>query len=960
MSSPTNESTDTSPCRVLAEALRAEREKLTTARTEITLFKGEFLGAFAEHFYYRFELPEDLYLNNVDRVSFTFSQLQPVTLEGKIIRVTNQFVFVALPMDFGTILPEIKCRWNYDEHLPRVIETLSGADVSHPIASLLFQPERPENVQTVTLDPAVRHDTTPDQLNALKKIAQNKVSYLWGPTRTGKTQTLASVAVSFLRAGKSVLLLAPIAEQTDQLLSRTVAIGKELGVELFGLATRVGLPLVENSAGLGLFSFEREVELKRSDKKKQLEERVELLRLYWRTKVHQYLHDDFYARLNDLRERANDLKKQLDKVRDEIVSLKDTITRAQNASMMEKLKTGFSKEAVSAAQKQLTEKQALQKKLQPAQQALTTELMRSESQTPIDSTELKEYQAAVKRIGEFGGLRKVTDNVEELSAVDEYALLSSKRCMATTVTTFFSDPRFRGRHFDLVLVDDAEQVQPPYLAAASLCASEAIVVAGDPHQPGPASFSKGDLAQTWLQRDAFLIVARTEQLHQLSDWANQNPRWSIRLSSHFTTTPKLSRFMASVLFDNKIDVLDQPRAKGNIFVVDTSDLKSTCRQYLGKKSLLPYNEVQTKRTIELAKHICFRSQKHASEVGIIVPFHGATLFTKLQLRLQGIHHVEVGTPQIFQGRRKKVIIFDTTMAGVDHTMRQLDDKKVGEHSIARLLNAIFSCVEEDLYVVADFSHFASVYRDRLLTKVLLLLRAQADSLPPFAATAKQFDDLDWDSRERFLSLAHAAGGAADKLARPTDKVGGGDADLELRMKMIARQPSQQPSGARNFEQETYFSVHRVLGMRQDVNLLSQFVGGDLLFRHTLATEQAAARLPIDGCTNEEEFRNIMERWNLLLYEMSGAGKTDLSFFAKKTPEARVRWDIFSLRAYYSSAMEAVVEESKHRIATSVSKVFQECLGKSQPANPVEWSTAYLNFLGKMEAYLDWISEQLRR
>ena len=103
----------------------------------------------------------------------------------------------------------------------------------------------------------------------------------------------------------------------------------------------------------------------------------------------------------------------------------------------------------------------------------------------------------------------------------------------------------------------------------------------------------------------------------------------------------------------------------------------------------------------------------------------------------------------------------------------------------------------------------------------------------------------------------------------------------------------------------------------------------------------------------------MERWNLLIYEMSGAGKTDLSYFAKQTPEARVLWDINNLRAYYSSAMEAVVEESKHRIATSVSRVFQECLGKSQPANPIEWSTAYLNFLGKMEAYLTWISEQLR-
>jgi hypothetical protein len=960
MSSPANGSAEPSLFPLFADALRAEREKLSSTRSEISICGGAFLGSFAGFFYYQFEIPEGLRLRNIDRVLFTFSKLQPVTLEGKVVHLTNQFLIVALPMDFGEILPEIKCRWNHDEPLTRVIDTLSGAKTAHAIASLLFHPEQSENVLHPGLDPAVRDDMTPDQLEALKSIAQNRVSYLWGPTRTGKTQMLASVAVSSFRSGKSVLLLAPKAGQADQLLLRTVAIGRELGVELFGKATRVGLPLIENSAALGLLSLEEEVELKRCDKKKQLEERVELLRAYWKTKVHQYLHDDFYSRLNDLRERTNDIKRQLDTVRDEITGLKETITRAQNASMIEKLKIGFSKDTVAAAQKQLTEKVALQKKLQPALQALTTELMRAEAQTPIDSAEVKEYQAAVRRIGELGGLLNVTEEVEALSAVDEDGLLSTKSCVATTVTNFFSDPRLRDKSFDVILIDDSEQLQPPYLAAVSLHTRELLAIAGDPYRPGPESFSRGDLAQKWLQKDIFSIIAGTEQLHQLLDWAQQNARWCLRLSSHFTMTPKLSRFMGAVFFDDKIQIHEQQRAKGNLYVIDTSNMKSACRQYLGKKALLPYNELQTKYTIDLAKHIFLRGQKHATEIGIIVPFQGASLYTKLQLRLQGIDHIEVGTPQMFQGRRKKVVIFDTTMAGVDYTMRQLDDKKIGEHRIAQLINAVFASVEEDLYVVADFSHFATVYRDRLITKVLSLLRSKSEPLAPVAVAAKQFDDLAWDSRERFLGLEHTSGAGADKRQLPASRIGESDAELSLRMKMQARQPSQQLIGGRNFEQETFFAVHRVLGMRQDVNLVSQFVGGDLLFRHTLATERAARQLPIDGCTTEAEFRKIMERWNLLLYEMSGAGKTDLSFFAKQTPEARVRWDIFSLRAYYSSAMEAVVEESKHRIATSVSKVFQECLGKSQPANPVEWSTAYINFLGKMEAYLEWISEQLRR
>jgi hypothetical protein len=59
-------------------------------------------------------------------------------------------------------------------------------------------------------------------------------------------------------------------------------------------------------------------------------------------------------------------------------------------------------------------------------------------------------------------------------------------------------------------------------------------------------------------------------------------------------------------------------------------------------------------------------------------------------------------------------------------------------------------------------------------------------------------------------------------------------------------------------------------------------------------------------------------------------------------------------------MEATIEEGKHKIAMEVSKVFQEMLGKSQPGNPVEWSTAYVNFLSKLELYLSWISAQLRK
>lgn len=353
--------------------------------------------------------------------------------------------------------------------------------------------------------------------------------------------------------------------------------------------------------------------------------------------------------------------------------------------------------------------------------------------------------------------------------------------------------------------------------------------------------------------------------------------------------------------------------------------------------------------------------RHASDVGVIVPFSGPTFHTKLQLRIGGMKNIEVGVPQTFRGRRKKAIIFDTAVAGMDYTMRPMDDRKVGDNKIARLWNNVFSCVAEDIYVLADMNLFKTLYKDRLFARILMLLQAQADPAPSFAASVKKFDDLDWDKRAALFSVARKIVPTTARSTQPVEpqRV---DHDLEMKMKMIAKQQAatKPAGGERNFERETYFAVQRILGTWIDLNLLSQYLGGDLLFRHSIGVEQYVARLPLDQCQSEKDFQSLMERWNLIIYEMSGGGKTDVSFFAKGSPEARVRDDIRTLKVFYSSDVESAIEEGKQRIAVEVSKVFQESLGKARPGNPIEWSMAYVSFLTKLEKYLGWISAQLRK
>lgn len=939
----------------MSAALQSELTQLANARTTMTLFHGELLGQFAGWHYYRFEIPEEVLVRRIETATFSLGQTDPLVLQARIVAIENQFLTAAVPYDLGPLLPEVQCSWNYEEHLRPILETLASPSLTSPVVPVLFAPTDDTNRHAVTFEAEIPPTTPPDQRDAILKILQNRVTYIWGPILSGKTHLLGLLVANFVKKGKKVLFVSNDNDGVDAMLLKAIELGRSLGEDLVARTARVGLPLLFGSDAIAAASFEAEVERKKEEKRKIFQERVSLLAHYYRMRIKLIFHEDFFTKLNELRERAAEKKRQIDQLQQELAQLKASIARIQNASMMERLKKGFTKEDLAAAQKQFEENQGTLKRYQTILTGLSAEIARLEAQAPVTADEHKEFQQTLKRIEDLGGLETVRRAVDDFVGLDERALLATKFFVATTPGTLLADARFRGADFDLVVVDNAEAIGLPFLAAIGSFAGEKMVVAGDPFQLGPDSLTTNDLAERYLQRDIFLHVAQTENLHDLFTWSERHPQWAIFLSSHFATTPKLSLFMASVLFDDRINVFASPTARGRIYVLDTSPLQGRCKQYLGKKRILPYNDQQTKRVVELVKHALMEPGRTAADVGVILPFHGPTLYTKQQLRLHGLKNIEVGTPGSFRGRRKKAIIFDIVMAGVDYTIRPLDDKKVGEHRIARLFNTIFSCVEEDLYILADMKHFASVYKDRLFTRLLMLLQSQAEGSVAYHAAVKKYDDMEWDERAAILDTTRRA---VREGATTPDHIE--DPELALKMKMLAKQGEKPAPTGRNYEREVYHSTLRVLGWLDDVNLLTQYLNTPLLFRHSLSTEEVARRLPTDTCQNEKDFRAVMERWNLLIYEMSGGQKVEHSYFSKTAPETRVRWEINSLKAFYSADVEAMVEEGKQKIAVAVSKIFQETLGKPQPTNPQEWSVVYLNFLGRVEGYLSWISEQLRK
>ncbi len=252
----------------LADVLQKELEQLKAARQEIHLFSGERIGVFAGFTYYRFEIPEDILLRTTERVTFTFGQQQPISMSGKIVAIENQFLTVALPKDFGTSIPETQCSWSHELERKTVIELLRKLDVKSLIPNLLFNPADGKNSHIVSYEVHRIQNTPPEQIEAVKKILQNRVTMVWGPILTGRTQVLALAAVSYIKAGRKVLFIAPSNDDVDMMLLNTVSCGEQLGVKMTKFATRLDLPSPDVFDTIAPYSFEYQVEVTKEEKRK--------------------------------------------------------------------------------------------------------------------------------------------------------------------------------------------------------------------------------------------------------------------------------------------------------------------------------------------------------------------------------------------------------------------------------------------------------------------------------------------------------------------------------------------------------------------------------------------------------------------------------------------------------------------------------------------------------------------
>ena len=117
-----------------------------------------------------------------------------------------------------------------------------------------------------------------------------------------------------------------------------------------------------------------------------------------------------------------------------------------------------------------------------------------------------------------------------------------------------------------------------------------------------------------------------------------------------------------------------------------------------------------------------------------------------------------------------------------YTMRPIDDKKAGEQFIMRLLTSVLASAEEEVYILADMSHFQSRYKDRLFTSLLTLLKSHATTTTSFFGSAKKFDQLEWHQRAPLFEHTRKVGAPA-AMIQEASKAERTKGDIEAEVKM---------------------------------------------------------------------------------------------------------------------------------------------------------------------------------
>lgn len=901
----------------IRHALAEETASLSQLPKSAILTNGRRTTAHKDSTLYRFEITDNYPFVPSMSLQCAVGTAVRFSFTAVVADVQSQFLSLLFPFNAGENIPELHCVWNPAENTAK-LQSLWDGITPGPVAASLFERKFPDNTFTASKEPIFPSTFTPSQQQAIRQSMHRRVSFVIGERKRGKTGVAASLVLNGLREGKRVLYIGGSSGSLHGLLKETAEVNPVAVEESFTVYNEGLMLRSEHSAEF----FPAASELTQ-------EQRTGLTKLF---SIINAEHE--YLRIHQLQEKLHEKQQQIAAAGTELQTAKEELNRMQNASMIERMRTG--KKAVEELQNAVREKTALLDRLNQHLIVITKELFKKETAAPVALRDKKTYEAFASTL---------------FPAADHTALHAqalARPCLATVADDALNLPASLLSSFDIICIDDAHTLGLARFFLFAALAKERCFILADVTEQPPQSVNQLDAARMWLQKNYFAYY-QNEDSEYYRFMTNLLP---YDVVSELVLTEDAVNIFEGVLLAALEQTPVPQGAKGRIFLINTEELRGTSPQYIGKRKILPYNEVSARRTADCVKHALLNGTTTASDILVVAPPSGQTLYLREYLKAHRLGDVEIAPLGSIRLCSKRAVVFDLTVAGIDFTLRALDDKKSGLVHVADTFNTLFSTVTDDLYIVADMAHFRAKYKGRFILTLLETALSVKENEAAILSAARRFDDLSADVRASVIQST------PEEKSRP-----------EYRSKLEQSKPASgdqsRSAGAatvaaadKKLKSDIRLASQRVLARREMINLIAQYFGSFPLYKTTLETQKFAAVLPEYDCENENDFKLVMDMWNLLIYETSDTQKAEHPLFQKAKVDSKVPSDLQQIYSFYHSDLEMVVEEGKHRLAQSIQKIFNDCIGR-KPVTPVEWMSAYIVFLNRMAKYLDTILTQIR-
>ncbi len=363
-----------------------------------------------------------------------------------------------------------------------------------------------------------------------------------------------------------------------------------------------------------------------------------------------------------------------------------------------------------------------------------------------DDPELEEvertHELVSRRVESDGGEEALEERIERLQQVNERVELEKQQLVATTLARVCTSDLFRDLSFDAVIIDEGSMANLPYLIALARKAKSHIVVVGDPMQLPPIALTNRNESKQFLEKDIFGWVSDAESTEDLFRWHDDNRPLTCFFDQQYRLKAQLAQIVSSVFYEGRLKTAGEEmenqeegsRKRELIALADSSRYEPYLTKNEQRRGFSPVNEVHQFLLKRIVQQKVLKEQVRMTDIGVIVPFRSTVYDYRRMLTAEGYREVEVGTIHTFQGREKRVVIFDTVMTGElqnrrrrHFTVRPFDETKNGL-TVPRLLNVALSRCEQQLYVIADMDHIERMYGDKFLGRLLDTIRERGQNI----------------------------------------------------------------------------------------------------------------------------------------------------------------------------------------------------------------------------------------